>query len=162
MGQVYQHIALKISPKFVPKVRINNIPALVQIMAWRRPGDKPLTEPMMVSLLTHICVIRHQLFCYVIILYVITRSEPFVVLKPLRSSLEQKRWRDVLKASNLLTFGNVSDAVSNCIWRSHSFMKTKQWWRFESQTKRPRKRNTWVLCKNMEAYWYHGVQNRKP
>ena len=49
-------ISFKISLKFVPKVRINNIPALVQIMAWRRPGDKPLSEPMMVSLLTHICV----------------------------------------------------------------------------------------------------------
>ena len=36
-----------ISLKCVPKVRINNIPALVQIMAWRRPGDKPLSEPMM-------------------------------------------------------------------------------------------------------------------
>ena len=47
-------ISLKISLKFVPKVRINNIPALVQIMVWRRPGDKPLSEPMMVSLLTHI------------------------------------------------------------------------------------------------------------
>ena len=39
---------------------INNIPALVQIMAWRRPGDKPLSEPMMVSLLTHIGVSRSQ------------------------------------------------------------------------------------------------------
>ena len=29
-------------------------------MAWRRPGDKPLSEPMMVSLPTHICVIRPQ------------------------------------------------------------------------------------------------------
>ena len=55
-------ISLKISLKFVPKVRINTIPALVQIMAWRRPGDKPLSEPMMVSLLTHICVTRPQLF----------------------------------------------------------------------------------------------------
>ena len=53
-------ISLKISLKFVPKVRINNIPALVQIMAWRRPGNKPLSEPMMVSLLTHICVTRPQ------------------------------------------------------------------------------------------------------
>ena len=53
-------ISLKISLKFVPKVRINNIPALVQIMAWRRPGDKPLSEPMMISLLTHIYVIRPQ------------------------------------------------------------------------------------------------------
>ena len=30
---------------------INDIPALVQILAWRRPGDKPLSEPMMVILL---------------------------------------------------------------------------------------------------------------
>ena len=29
-------------------------------MAWRRPGDKPLSEPTMVSLLTHICVTRPQ------------------------------------------------------------------------------------------------------
>ena len=51
-------IAIKISLKFVPKGPINNIPILVQIMAWCRPGDKPLSEPMMVSLLTHICVTR--------------------------------------------------------------------------------------------------------
>ena len=36
------------------------IPALVQIMAWRLPGNKPLSEPMMVSFLTHICVTRPQ------------------------------------------------------------------------------------------------------
>ena len=47
-----------ISLKFVPKVRISNIPALVQIMAWRRPGDKPLSEPILVNLPTHICIIR--------------------------------------------------------------------------------------------------------
>ena len=29
-------------------------------MAWRRPGDKPLSEPMMVCFLTHICVTRLQ------------------------------------------------------------------------------------------------------
>ena len=52
--------SIKISLKFVPKVPINNIPAMVQIMAWRWPGDKPLSEPMMVSLLTHICVTRPQ------------------------------------------------------------------------------------------------------
>ena len=40
-------ILVKISLKFVPKTPINNIPALVQIMAWRRTGDKPLSEPMM-------------------------------------------------------------------------------------------------------------------
>ena len=40
-------ISIKISPKFVPKGPVNNIPASVQIMAWRRTGDKPLSEPMM-------------------------------------------------------------------------------------------------------------------
>ena len=44
-------IPIKISLKFVPKGPINNIPSLVQIMAWRRSGDKPLSETMMVSLL---------------------------------------------------------------------------------------------------------------
>ena len=53
-------ISMKISLKFVLKGPISNIPALVQIMDWRRPGDKPLSEPMMVSLLTHICVTRPQ------------------------------------------------------------------------------------------------------
>ena len=40
-------ISIKTSMKFVPKGPINNIPALVQIMAWRRPGDKPLSETML-------------------------------------------------------------------------------------------------------------------
>ena len=42
-------ISLKISLKFVSRVRTNNIPALVQVMAWRRTGDKPLSEPMMLN-----------------------------------------------------------------------------------------------------------------
>ena len=53
-------ISIKISLKFVPKGPINNNPALVQIMAWRRPGDKPLSESMLVRLPTHICVTRPQ------------------------------------------------------------------------------------------------------
>ena len=53
-------VPITFSLKFVPKGPINNISALVQIIAWRRPGDKPLSEPMMVSLTTHICVTRPQ------------------------------------------------------------------------------------------------------
>ena len=53
-------IPIKISLKFVPKGPINNIPALVQIMAWRQTGNKPLSGPMMVRLPTHICVTRPQ------------------------------------------------------------------------------------------------------
>ena len=53
-------ISIKISLKFVPKGPIYNIPVLVQIMAWRRPGAKPLSQPMMFNLIMHICVTRPQ------------------------------------------------------------------------------------------------------
>ena len=41
------YILIRISLKFVPNDPISNIPTQVQIMAWRRSGDKPLSEPMM-------------------------------------------------------------------------------------------------------------------
>ena len=40
-------IFIRISLKFVPKGQIDNKPALVQVIAWRRTGDKPLPEPML-------------------------------------------------------------------------------------------------------------------
>ena len=40
-------ITSKFSLKFVPMSPIDNMPALVQVMAWRRTGDKPLSEPML-------------------------------------------------------------------------------------------------------------------
>ena len=40
-------IAIKISLKFVPKGPNDNNLSFVQIMVWRRIGDKPLPEPMM-------------------------------------------------------------------------------------------------------------------
>ena len=42
-------ISITISLELVPKGPINNIPALVKIMAWRQPGNKPLSEPMVVK-----------------------------------------------------------------------------------------------------------------
>ena len=41
------YTSIQISLKFIPKAPGENIPAFVQIMAWRRPGDKPLSTPMM-------------------------------------------------------------------------------------------------------------------
>ena len=40
-------ISIQISLKFVPRGSINNKPALIQVMAWRRTGDKPLPEEML-------------------------------------------------------------------------------------------------------------------
>ena len=53
-------ISVKMLLKFVPRGPINKIRALVQIMAWRRSGDKPLSESVMASSPTHICVTRPQ------------------------------------------------------------------------------------------------------
>ena len=50
--------SIKISLTFVPMCPIHNIPALVQTMAWRRPGDKPLSEPIM-AWFTDACM-RHS------------------------------------------------------------------------------------------------------
>ena len=50
-------ILIKIALKFIPKDPLNNIPASVQIMVWCQLGDKPLSEPMMIILLTHM---RHS------------------------------------------------------------------------------------------------------
>ena len=37
-------ITIRISLKFVSRSPIDNKPALVQVMVWRRTGDKPLPE----------------------------------------------------------------------------------------------------------------------
>ena len=50
-------ISIQISLKFVPKSPIDNKPALVQVMAWHRTGDKPLPEPMMTQFID--AYIRH-------------------------------------------------------------------------------------------------------
>ena len=89
-------ISLKISLKFVPKVGINNTPALVQIMASRRPGDKPLSEPMMVILLTHICFTRPQWVKWAILWLVV--PQPYLGLSRLASQAYSCRpWQNGLE-----------------------------------------------------------------
>ena len=53
-------IPIKFFSSGVNEGAINNILVLVQIRAWRRPGDKPLSQPMMVNLPAHIYVTRPQ------------------------------------------------------------------------------------------------------
>ena len=54
-------ISIKISLMCVPKRPISNIKALVQMMAWHRTGDKPLSGALMAYLLTHLCFTWLQL-----------------------------------------------------------------------------------------------------
>ena len=50
----------KFSLKYVLNSQINNIPTLIQAMAWRWSGDKPLSETMMINSPTHIGITRPQ------------------------------------------------------------------------------------------------------
>ena len=64
---------------YVPKGAINNIPVLVQIMTWHWPGNKPLSETMMVRLLTHICITRTQ---WVKVVNITTNDEQYSIGLP--------------------------------------------------------------------------------
>ena len=92
-------ILFKISLKFVPNGQINNSPELVEILAWRRSGDKPLSEPMMVRLPTHICVTRPQ--------WVLSQNE----LKTPRVS--SQKLIVIIRALNLIIPSNLKDRLTN-------------------------------------------------
>ena len=53
-------ILIIISLEVLPEGPINNNPGFVQIMAWHRLGDKPLSETIVVWLPTHICVTQPE------------------------------------------------------------------------------------------------------
>ena len=48
------------SLKIASKGPINNVQALIKMMAWRRPCGKPLSEAMIVSLLIYSCVTQPE------------------------------------------------------------------------------------------------------
>ena len=50
----YASICIKISLKYDPEIPVDAQSALIQVMAWRRKGDKPLAEPMLTNQTTHI------------------------------------------------------------------------------------------------------------
>ena len=55
-------ILIRISLKLVPRSPIDNTPALVQVMAWRRIVDKSLTELMMNQVSD--AYMRHLMYWY--------------------------------------------------------------------------------------------------
>ena len=93
-------ISIKITLKFVPKGPINKIPALVQIMAWRRPGDKPLSEPLMASSTTHIWVTQPQWV-----------KRPLSLQEFSQRYIEWLWWQKHPSKCNLLCHGEQNDAA---------------------------------------------------
>ena len=85
-------IFIKISLKFCSQGPINNIPTMIQIMAWHRPVAKPLSEPMMVSLTTHICVTRPQCGVSSLMTYGIRNLFTFVIESLIYVNVVKHRW----------------------------------------------------------------------
>ena len=103
-------ISITISLKFVSKGRINNIPALVQIMVWCS-GDKPFIEPMMVRLPTHICVTRLQWF------------------KTLRSEQNGTHFVDVILKLHFLHWLVIWFRFKCCLFLRIQLTTTQHWFR---------------------------------
>ena len=107
----------KISLRFVPKGPINNILALVQVMACCWPGNKPLSEPMIVWLLIHICVTRPQwvdgLYVYLLCIYH-NLSYPCYE-RSLKSPLLPNKW-----GYTGLIIDNVQLSVAQLVWLQQS------------------------------------------
>ena len=124
-------IFIKISLKFVPKGPINKIPALVQIMVWRRPGNKPLSEPMMVRLLTHICLTRPQWVKSLMLNHFPNKfhkiSMPWKLY--LKLSNHSEIWKKLQKqylCFNWNSYSKFSNIAYSFLNRSHELMFTKQ------------------------------------
>ena len=116
---------------FVPEFSNNNIQALVQIMAWHGPGDKPLSEPMMVSLLMHICVTWPQWV------------ECGHILKSWKTPhATPSRMRVFIRCLEKSDCG--VSMWTQCIWNSYTIRTTSLY--------------RWVNARNALTHWYHTCQ----
>ena len=91
-------------------------------MAWRRPGDKPLSEPRMENLLTHICVTRPQWVntlqmewngsCFAYIIIGLSNAGIILQLRP-----ANERWRHTVTPSLI---GQAAHHYLNWWWPNSS------------------------------------------
>ena len=95
-------------------------------MAWCRPGNKPLSEPMMVSLLTHICVTRSQWYNYRVTFNQLN-STADVLVSSIPSS-EQPPCRPDYDCSP-------SNIITRCLYRLNPLNMVKRRW-FEGESVR--------------------------
>ena len=105
-------ISIKISLKFVPKGSINNNPALVEIMAWRHLGDKPLSQLMMVfqHIFTSLCLNKLMSNS------ALWRWRPCLKILVSWSMYKNDPWKDVKYYKYRLS------VFTHCIWFGHKMI----------------------------------------
>ena len=110
------------SHKFVLKGSIKNILALFRIMAWCPPVDKPLSETMMVWLLTHLCVPqaqwinRQNAWCIFLAEYKATFKENVLASPSKYSAVYKRRWINIRSNNDLVlcSYSAPSYYLSKC------------------------------------------------
>ena len=110
-------ISIDISLKLIHKGPIDNIPVLVQIMAWCQPGTKPISEPMMVWL------------AYAYMRHSASMIEIREAWGHLRQWIIVKRDYWILRNNNLLWNFNQTKTISfkeNRVWKCN----LQKWWPF--------------------------------
>ena len=121
-------------------------PALLQIMAWCPAGHKPLSEPMMVSLLTHICVTRPQ----GVKLYV--KSIPSILLMINSAHIQSQFQTSNIRCTKSQHL-NVSRLVFQLSWPNPSKQRFKREWRCSWGSNDRRCSNYIWVINNVIAYW---------
>ena len=154
-------ISIRTSLKFVPRGPINNIPALVQIMAWRRPGDKPLSEPMIIGLLRLLCVTRPQWFD--VLLYTLLGHNVMHLIIPLVVQVTNLTQMMIYSCWSL-DYGIIN--VYSCIL--HSYIRfplpcqtvNTRWWEIDIRCCYSRVKIAFApicTCKNDRRIWCHNT-----
>ena len=117
-------ISITLSLKFDPKGPTNIIPALVQIMAWHPPGNKPLSGPMMARLPTHICVTRLQ-----IVIWNATKiwNSSIIILIFMTSTCHQN-YKNRLYPTKKRKYARLNSHYCACRWRSTLGCKDICWY----------------------------------
>ena len=167
-------ILIKISLTFVPRVPINNILVLVQIMAWRCPGDKPLSETMMVRLPTHICITQPQWVATCVqstrekekkIEFIVVTSHEYKgisnhqLLNCLLNSLFRLTKEIIITALHYWTFLRIINCwilLTNerlCEWYFSVMMMTSSWWWRHHDDDVVMESRYQNICSDMRCVW---------
>ena len=120
-------IPIQISLKFVPRSPIDHKPAFVQVMAWRRTGDKPLPELVMrSSSLMHICGTRGRwLNCRVSVLIEIILHAPMTQFTQVQLGHKAEK---VMGRSLLINITVTSHECLSNHWQLDSWYNSSSGW----------------------------------
>ena len=131
---LYQNfgVLIQISFRYVPRGSINDKPGLAQIMAWCQRGNKPLSKPLWLYLLTHTCVTRPRWVNQTLI-SIMSHSSSSMSVSLSSDKFNPCRYPCRFNSNfKCIVFKQISDtqaflSLGKCLWTS--LMILQQWFR---------------------------------